>query len=219
MIHAPRTLLTAALLLSACGDADEPGEPIDPRPYASAITSFEPGEGAGFGQDRLPQIVLGPPGAGGSTNASLDVLSLGRGGQIVLDLAPREVIDGPGPDLIVFENPFWIGGDPTMVWAELGEVSLSEDGQTWHTFSCAQEPTSPGRWPGCAGWTPTLTRDAEATALDPAVTGGDTFDLAELGIQRARFVRIRDVSTTDPTGPSAGFDLDAVGLIHHELVR
>ena len=40
--------------------------------YASELISFEPGPGAGFGQDQLPGIVLGPPDgrgpdAGGST--------------------------------------------------------------------------------------------------------------------------------------------------------
>jgi hypothetical protein len=141
------------------------------------------------------------------------VLSLGRGGQIVLDLAPRQVVDGPGADLVVFENPFWIGGDRTMVWAELGEVAVSEDGEVWHTFPCDPVPASPGQWPGCAGWTPT---DRSAGTAEPGALGGDRFDLAELGVARARYVRIRDVSDTPVEAPSAGFDLDAVGLLHYE---
>jgi hypothetical protein len=73
-----------------------------------------------------------------------------------------------------------------------------------------------GRFAGCAGVTPTLAYDADgAVPLDPAVTGGDTFDLADVGLARARFVRVRDVSNAGAT-PSAGFDLDAVGIFNVE---
>jgi len=41
---------------------------------------------------------------------SLDVLSLGSGGEIVLGFASKSSSTVPGPDLIVFENPFWPGG-------------------------------------------------------------------------------------------------------------
>jgi len=45
--------------------------------------------------------------------------------------------------------------------------------------------------------------------------GGDSFDLADLGIAEARFVRIRDLS--DAGGPpSAGFDLDVIGAVYLE---
>ena len=53
--------------------------------------------------------------------------------------------------------------------------------------------------------------------LDVEVTGGDAFDLATVGLERAKFVKIRDLSDPeDAVAPSAGFDLDAVGVIHHE---
>ena len=48
---------------------------------------------------------------------------------------------------------------------------------------------------------------------DPKRTGGDAFDLADVKVTRARFVRIRDLSSSG-SGTSAGFDLDAAGLIH-----
>ena len=41
--------------------------------------SFEPGGNAGFGQDQLPDVVLGPPMGKGTSRGSLDVLSLGVG--------------------------------------------------------------------------------------------------------------------------------------------
>lgn len=183
--------------------------------YASGIESFEPGQGAGHGRDALPGVVLGPPHGEGTSQGSLDVLSLGNGGEIVLGFGEHGIVDGAGPDFVVFENPFWPEGDPTRVFAELGEVSVSEDGKTWLSFDCDAEGDGDGHFPGCAGVTPTLEYDAEELVpLDPAKSGGDAFDLAELGVKRARFVRIRDLETLPPGGTSSGFDLDAVGVIY-----
>ncbi len=203
--------------MSSSPDADEMGPPIEPGslPYMNDLVSYAPGQGAGYGQDDLPEVVLGPPNGAGSGAGSLEVLSLGVGGTITLGFAEETaIVDGEGPDFVVFENPFYVGGDPLQVFAELGEVSVSEDGQTWHAFACDPAPNEAARWPGCAGWTPTKAYEAEEVVpIDPAVTGGDVFDLADVPIQTARFVRIRDLAE-DGTGPSAGFDLDAVGVIH-----
>lgn len=186
----------------ACDGADEPG------PYASELVSFSAGPGAGFGQSRLPEVVLGPPVILSPAQGSTDVLSLGRGGEVVLGFSGRTVVDGPGADLIVFENAFFIGGDPSLVFAELGEVSVSMDGQTWAVFPCGADGE------GCAGQTPGQPHDATAPGpLDPSLTGGDAFDLAEVGLAEARWVRIRDLGTGGEA-PSAGFDLDAVGAVH-----
>ena len=43
--------------------------------------------------------------------------------------------------------------------------------------------------------------------------GGDAFDLADLELESVRYVRIRDLSESG-RGMAAGFDLDAVGVIH-----
>lgn len=188
--------------------------PTEPGPFGREIVSFSPGEGAGFGQDRLPTVVLGPPMGSGSGAGSLDVLSLGAGGEIVLDLGA--FYDGPGLDLVVFENPFWVSGDPSMPFAELGEVSVSTDAASWRSFDCDMEGDGAGRYPGCAGWTPTMRFDPSMRPLDPVVTGGDAFDLAELGLRSARYVRIRDLSRLGGA-PSAGFDLDGVGVVYPTL--
>jgi hypothetical protein len=190
---------------------------IDPEqlPYARSVVRFAPGEHAGFGQERFPDIVLGPPDGKGNSAASLDVLSLGVGGEIVLGFGERELRDAPGPDLIVFENPFWPGGDARRVFAEPGEVALSADGENWSVFPCDPAGSGGGKYPGCAGWTPSAAYDPfAALPPDPAQTGGDAFDMAELGLSSARFVRIRDLSSSG-AGNSAGFDLDAVALIHY----
>lgn len=210
----------AALVLFGCSSSPDPGETVEAKEQASAyvseVVSFEPGEEAGFGADKLPGVVLGPPKGKGLTAGSLDVLSLGKGGRIVLGFGD-EIEDGDGPDFVVFENAFWPGGDATAVFAELGEVSVSEDGVDWVTFACDSAGDGSGSFPGCAGFTPTLDYDADTILqLEPALTGGDAFDLAEVGLTRARFVRVRDVSNAG-AAPSAGFDLDAVGVVQRHL--
>jgi hypothetical protein len=51
---------------------------------------------------------------------------------------------------------------------------------------------------------------------DPRVSGGDGFDLAAVGLRRARFVRVRDLRTQGRADPATGFDLDAVAVLHAE---
>lgn len=209
-----------ALFVCACADTDEAGRSVD-LPYATEVVSFTPGPGAGWGQEFLPDVVLGPPdGASLSVAASGrdQVLSLGAGGEIVLGFGGG-IVDGPGADFVVFENPFWVRGDPEVVWAELGEVAVSEDGVTWHVFPCQKDGgTAPGTWPGCAGWAPTRMYDPVALVpLDPLLSGGNAFDLADLGVKRARFIRIRDLlDSANSELENVGFDLDAVGVVHLE---
>ena len=107
--------------------------------------------------------------------------------------------------------------EPSQVYAELGEVSVSEDGEKWLTFPCDTEGDGQGSFPGCAGFTPALDFDPLALVpLDPEQTGGDAFDLGDVGLESARFIKIVDLSTLEPAGNSSGFDLDAVGLFHED---
>jgi hypothetical protein len=207
----------ATAATDAAPELDAAGLPaLEDLPYARAVVSFSPGASAGFGQGKLPDIVLGPPQGGGLRGGSLDVVSLGVGGTIVLDFGARGIVDAPGVDFLVFENAFWPNGVETQVFAEVAEVSVSEDGSTWQTFPCDADGTPSGVYAGCAGWHPTLDYDAQRVVpLDPALTGGDPFDLAQLGVTHARYVRVHDLAQGG-TGNSAGFDLDAVGLVHHD---
>ena len=199
------------------GEGAAPGVAMEGAFYATSVESFSPGDGAGYHADQLPDVVLGPPQGKGTDSGSLDVLSLGSGGEIVLGFGAHSLTDGAGPDFVVFENAFWPGGDQSQVYAELGEVSVSEDGETWQAFDCNTSGDGHGRYPGCAGFTPTLVYDANTLLpLDPEKSGGDAFDLADLGVTRARFVKIRDLKTLEPAGMTSGFDLDAVGAIHAE---
>lgn len=187
--------------------------------FATRVVSFTPGGCAGFGVDRMPDVVFGPPVGGGELRGSLDVVSLGNGGEIVVSVEPNAIIDGPGADFIVFENPFFIAGNPDSVFAEPGEVSVSDDGVTWKTYPCTASAPPYG---ACAGFHPVYANPTSGISpVDPARAGGDAFDLADVGLARARFVRIRDRTTQAcPTGVDAptmnGFDLDAIAIVNAE---
>lgn len=185
---------------------DDTGDASGPDPFADAVVSFEPGDNAGFGADGYPDIVLGPPRGAGNAG-SLDVLSLGNEGVIVLELVDFTLVDGPGPDLLVFENPF-------VGWAETGVVAVSEDGETWHEWPC-DAADADGGFPGCAGYGLVYAHpDNDIDPTDPETAGGDAFDLADLGVTAARFVRIRDSGANAYEGNSGGFDLDAIAVVN-----
>jgi hypothetical protein len=197
--------------------------------FVTGVVSFTPGPCAGFGAASMPGVVEGPPVGGGSDHGSTDVVSLGNGGSIVVSFGPNAIVDGPGPDFIVFENPFWIAGNPSGVYAEPGEVSVSDDGTTWQAYPCTPtyDPSASdgtGTEPpygSCAGWHIVYASPASGISpLDPATAGGDAFDLADLGVTHARYVRIVDKTMEDcpEAGPgeptSNGFDLDAVAIVN-----
>ncbi|CAM3583141.1 cell surface protein [Corallococcus sp. ZKHCc1 1396] len=184
--------------------------PVDP--FADRVTAYEFGDQAGFGQDRFPDVVLGPPVGAGQNTGSLDVLSLGRGGFITLEFTDLLAVDGPGVDLLVFENAFQkYGGD---IFAETARVSVSDDGATWYDFACDPSDKD-GGFPGCAGTHPVHSApDNGISPTDPTVAGGDGFDLADVGLSRARFVRLTDTGLNSYGGTSGGFDLDAVAVVN-----
>ena len=76
----------------------------EPDPFIDQVVSYTEGEGAGFGQEDYPDIVFGPPMGAGPNAGSLDVLSLGMNGEIIVAFEDWIITDGDGVDLIVFEN-------------------------------------------------------------------------------------------------------------------
>lgn len=199
--------LASALFLAACAGSELPD---GADPFADRVVAFEPGEYAGFGEEEF--VLDGPQGQGASAGG-LHVLSLGLEGAITLELTDWILVDGEGPDLLVFENAF-------PGWVEPGRVEVSADGETWHAFPCAEvEP-----FEGCAGLEPVLAnvvRDGEELdPTDPEQAGGDAFDLAELGVSEARFVRITDAGLAPEwgyAGESGGFDLDAIAVVNGDV--
>ena len=200
---APIALLAAL----ACGEPEGHGDA-----YVDELVELSPAPETSFGHDRLPEVVRGPPGG------TFDVASLGCEGEIVVTFDPPGIVDGPGADLIVFENAF------STAFPEPGEVAVSEDGERWFTFPC-----DPVALEGCAGLAPTLALpDSGIDPRDPEVAGGDAFDLSRLqgAPQQVFYVRIRDRSREywqsmgeppwcDPGQQGAGgFDLDAIAAVH-----
>ena len=188
--------------------------------FVTGVVSFSPGACSGFGAAEVPRIVQGPPVGGGATAGSTDVVSLGVGGTIVLSFAPNAIVDGPGVDFVVFENAFYIGGNPNDIYAEPAEVSVSDDGTTWQVYPCTATQAPYG---ACAGWHPVLSSPGSGISpVDYPACGGDGFDLADLGITHARYVRIRDMgSETCSSDPSKqtntlGFDLDGMAILNAE---
>jgi len=205
------------------GSAGQGGEdPEDPEPvpgYATEVVEVTYGPYAGFGQGQFPQIVLGPPKGIGVDAGGTDVLSLGRGGTITVGFGDACIVDGPGVDLVVYENAFWEAGDPENLYIETAVVAVSADGILFIPFPASYDDAldlgDPERYEGYAGVAPVMPGDDQAT------NGGDRFDLADIGIDTVRYVRITDTNgdpldTGDLVGapPQAGFDLDAVGGIH-----
>lgn len=206
----------AVALLAGCG-AEPPATAADGGPcpgdrFVTRVVSFTPGEGAGFGADAMPGVVMGPPVGAGDLRGGTDVVSLGAGGTVVVGF-DVDIVDGEGDDFTVFENPFQVPGAPLRYWEELGEVAVSEDGVRWVAFRCDPQGARPHT--GCAGWNPVYSAPATGyCATDGRVSGGDGFDLRTVGLRRARYVRVRDLGTQGRTDPATGFDLDAVAVIH-----
>ncbi|MCB9749022.1 MAG: hypothetical protein H6713_03335 [Myxococcales bacterium] len=182
------------------------------------VEQFEPAPEASFGHELLPDVVFGPPEGMGQGGGSLDVASLGCGGSVTVFFDDPIIVDGPGPDFIVFENAF---GDPMNgTFSEPAIVSVSLDGQDWHAFPCALD--GQGDWPatGCAGIMPVEANSMNGLdPTDPAEAGGDAFDLATIGVAAARYVRLDDVALeydedTPFCGASGGFDLDAIAIVN-----
>lgn len=198
-----------ALLLSA-------GAAAASDAWIDAVRSFTPGASAGFGAEDLPWIVLGPPEGAGLVSGSFDVVSLGHGGSIEVVFRDNVVFDGPGDDLVIFENAFHAGSETGPIFTEYAYVEVSLDGRQYQRF-----PFDAETGVGLAGRTAVLANSENA--MDPMAleSGGDRFDLAALGLPYVRYVRLIDTADEVPDfgnlsfpGTKGGFDLDAVGALH-----
>ena len=212
-----RVALLLALIGGCAAESTTTGtsESTTHGPYADAVVSFVPGEGAGFGADKMPQIVLGPPHGKGDGAGGLHVVSLGKGGQITLRFEHHRIVDGPGADFIVFENAF-------AGWPETAQVfaadAIEPTDADWRPFPCDPH-NAKGGFPGCAGVSPVYSApDNGIAATDVAKAGGDAFDLADVGLTSARALRIVDSGLNEYEGGTGGFDLDAVAVVNGEAL-
>lgn len=185
------------------------------------VYSFIPGQGQNTGQEKeyFPQNIFGTP----SPNANADipesnpvqVLSLGFGGQITVGFRGNILKDGTGTDFIIFENAFKNPVNGKM-FAEPGIVSVSSNGKDFTEF-----PYDFATLQGCAGLIPTV---GGADPYDETASGGDKFDLAAIGMDHVRYIRITDITEQVLNDPGheyydavlTGFDLDAIAGLHLE---
>jgi hypothetical protein len=177
--------------------------------FVTDVVDFAFGDGQDHGQEEFPAPILGAPLGAGCCAGSLDVTSLGEGGFVVVEFEDNVIADGAGPDFVVFENAFVPqGADESAVFAEIGSVSVSQDGVAWFDFPCTADEYPFG---DCAGWRAVLANadDNDLSPFDPEVGGGDAFDLREVGLEWARYVRIEDRADVEGT-----FDLDAVAIVN-----
>ncbi|MCB9477520.1 MAG: hypothetical protein H6684_05085 [Deltaproteobacteria bacterium] len=245
------------------GDDDDDGPTglpsCHPANFAIQVLDVQYGALAGFGQKEFPDNVLGPPAGKGDyapQSSETELLSLGEGGQITLKMG-REILDGPGTDFLIFENVLYWSGNTANTYTEAAIVDVSQDGETWFTFPFDFNPdgptgpqglpdTVPENFVGFAGIEPTYgncdpDRDGDISdaidPLDPDIAGGDRFDLADVDMEWAAYVRIRDTGHIDRApgtetydddgdliqdggnmlasfGGIQGFDLDAVGVVN-----
>ncbi|MEQ8820039.1 MAG: PQQ-binding-like beta-propeller repeat protein [Sumerlaeia bacterium] len=165
---------------------------------------------------------LGGPTGLGAEQGSLDVWALGSDPlnpdaawlTLGFDVVLR---NGPGPDLIVFENGFFQGAAPDQFLGELAFVEVSTDGAAFARFparTTSTEPVGPfglidpDAYENLAGNRPTFA-NVELSPVDPlpfdaAAAGGTAFDFDDLtthplvvsgvvDLDRIRQVRIVDI--------------------------
>lgn len=183
------------------------------------VYKFQPGSGQNSGQssEYFPENIFGLP----DTNASSlvpsshprQICSIGIGGEIIVGFKNYYLFDGEGADFTIFENAF-INPVTNKIFAEPAKVAVSEDG-----FSFIEFPYDILTLYGLAGKSPT---NGKANPFDPAYSGGDSFDLATIGLKKAKYIKITDICNLlleNPENPFfdpiiSGFDLDAVVGLH-----
>jgi hypothetical protein len=193
--------------------------------FADAVVAFSqaPNEDPALGA--FPPL-NDPAAALGAADGVL--VTLGGGGSITVSFADP-IVDAPGVDLRVYENPLVLpdfGGN----YVDLGFVEVSSNGTDFARFPATSQVTQPtGAFglidpalvSGFAGVNPFDVFDLSDLLGLPAVTSG-AVDLAAI-----RFVRIVDVvgdgGTADalgnpiydpyPSQGNAGVDLDAIAAV------
>jgi hypothetical protein len=183
-------------------------------PWADVVVDYIPGNNAGFGQNYYSKNVLGPPDPDpllsefNPSNKPQEILSLGDAGEIILEFTDNFIFDGNGPDFTVFENVFYFFGT-TDPFIEAAFVAASMDGEIWYEF-----PWDTTTWEGFAGVTPMFDNQ---NPTDPSVSGGDQFDLEDIGLPYAKYIKLTDLGAMKQEGLFNGdFDLDAVVAINSQ---
>lgn len=180
-----------------------------------------------FGEGLSPLFQSEDKGLGPAEGEVLSAVSLGRGGRLTFYF-PEGVANGPGPDFAIFENSF------NDFFLELATVEVSSDGVSFtplpHAYLGGEPLGAFGEHDPTLIW---------GLAGKYRAGYGTPFDLTQLAwspdsqsgvldLHDIRYIRVVDVvgdgMSQDsfqrplydpyPTQGSAGFDLDAIGVIH-----
>ena len=189
--------------------------------WASALVSFQPTlSGAGLGDE-----ALGAPDGVLASLGDLDDAQINAGdlpGMITVSFGSRSIVDGAGWDFAIFEN----AGEfftPPFIFAELGFVQVSTDGQSFAQFPATSLNTEPGTGDPDTDLVVPFGRDFAGinvtnvnnlAGIHPQDVG-TAFDLAELAadpmvisgvvdLNEINFVRVVDI-------PGNGAFFDAMG--------
>lgn len=184
----------------------------DPRflAWASRLVSYQ------VGTDCLPQWQDTSRALGPANDDPSHITCLGAGGTITLAF-PGFIKDGPGADFAVFENSFLDG------YIEHAWVEVSRDGVNFVRFP--NHSLTPAPVGAFALMDPT---DVQGLGCKYRQPYGEPYDLADVGLDSVSYVRLVDVigdgTAKDsanrtiydpfPGEQSAGFDLDAIGVLH-----
>ena len=161
--------------------------------------------------------VFGEPNGLGTDSSSSDIVVLGDDG-LILGFDDKRCINAAGTDFVVFcASTYRITDKPsdfdTASWRNMtpSRVSVSIDGINWVEFpateNTAYEIYDPRRYEGYwAGINPTIANSANDFYVEFGSAGGDRFDLAVVGLEEARYIKI--------TGKRC--KLDAIALLHNQ---
>lgn len=182
--------------------------------WIGATTPLEPGVTDG--------VYGAPHGAGtrGQNADPTDLATLPNGASLVVELDGIELVDGPGADLVVFENPFEVGRGLHR-WMEPGTLVL-RSGQSRQPVPTVVDDTvpadvsgDPARYrAGVFGVVPVRANpDRGDHVPGHAGAGGDPFDLADVALPSADAFELVDIE-----GDGFSPDVDAVALVHWRRV-
>ncbi|HYE76457.1 MAG TPA: hypothetical protein VEI97_00595 [bacterium] len=211
-----RVVLPAVLDLGPAGKFRARGTLVLGDPYADTVVNYSPSCGASAVGANPSLALHGPRGGGAAGGNTTHVTSLGYSGSITLRFTDGLALDKPGPDFIVFENAFEIAQSPDEIFTETVRVEVSEQGTDWRAFPMDYEPMGPTPWrnpanfSGLAGVHPVLANIVEngIDPQDPPAAGGDAFDLADVGLEFAQYVRLTatGIDATSPCFPGCPTD-------------
>ncbi len=191
----------------------------DQNRFIDTLYSFKPGVGQNYGQSKefFPKNIFGPPSSKATkdipASAQSDVCSLGLDGEIVVGFTNHLITNGYGYDFTIFENAF-LNPITGKIFCEPAVVSVSQDGITYYSF-----PFDSASLVGCAG---TMYTNGGENPFDPMKSGGNSFDLQDLGLEYAKYIKIKDITNIVKNNLNhyyydatlSGFDLDAVAGIY-----